>query len=76
MITKTLELITLFLCLSLLSFAEDPPPDCSDPDLPPCDFVQVPLDDKLFLLVIGGVLYGVKTLRTNLKKERLKLADD
>jgi hypothetical protein len=69
MITKTLQITTLFLCLSFLSFAQEPPPDCFNPDLPPCEELeQVPLDDKVILLVIAGVLYGLKVLRSGEKK--------
>lgn len=65
MITKTLQLVILFLSLAIGSYADEPPPDCDNPDTP-CE--EAPVDSNLIILVVAGGLFGLKALKSNKEK--------
>ncbi|MGY3213276.1 hypothetical protein [Mucilaginibacter sp. HD30] len=73
-IWKALALCSCFIFISLATFAGDPIPCSGDPDDPgydPNGCANVPLDNWLIILVIGGLILATWYLHNKQKKEAI-----
>ena len=72
-IRKVLLLCSCLIFVSLVAFAGDPVPCSGDPDDPGYDpnGCNVPLDNWLIILVIGGLILAAWYLHNKQKKEAI-----